>query len=109
MRLPQKDHRQAWIPPPSGTAKLNVNGAVAIHANRGAVVVVCRNHNGHYLGSSSITFAGIMDPPVLEALASREALALAQDLLLTNIIISLDCQVVVREIAQGTGCNMQQS
>ena len=43
------------------------------------------------VGSSCVTFAGIIDAQVLEALACREALALVQDLLLPNIIVSLDC------------------
>lgn len=100
--------RQAWTPPPPGSSKLNVDGAVARNADRGAVVVVCRDANGHYLGSSSVTFARLSDAPVLEALACREALALAQDLLLPNIIISSDCQVVVGDIAGGRAVSMQQ-
>ena len=55
------------------------------------------------MGSSVVAFVGIIDAPIVEALACWEALPLVQDLLLPNIIISSDCQLVVGDIAQGTG------
>jgi hypothetical protein len=39
-----------WCPPPMGYCKINVDGAVAKTANRGAVGAVCRAQNGMYLG-----------------------------------------------------------
>lgn len=54
-----------WVPPPLGVAQLNVDGAVASRAGRGAAAVVCRYANGHYLGSSSTTYEGILDPTTL--------------------------------------------
>jgi hypothetical protein len=47
------------------------------HLNFGAVAVVCRSREGEYLGASALVVQGIADPGILEALACREALALA--------------------------------
>lgn len=55
------------------------------------------------MGASTIRCLGVTDPATLEALAYREALALAIDLSLSHVIIASDCQGVVRDINQGTG------
>ena len=46
---------------------------------------------------------GVTDPATLEALACREALALAADLGLARIIVASDCQGVVKDIKNRTG------
>ena len=88
---PPKPASQPWIRPPPGIAKCNVDGTTSVHGDRGAVAVVCRNEYGKYLGSSSIFWAGISDPTIFEALAVREVLATADDLMLKRILVSLDC------------------
>ena len=42
------------------------------------------------------------DPNILEALACREAIALARDLTLTHIRVASDCLLVVKDIQTGT-------
>ena len=88
---PPKPARQPWIRPPPGIVKCNVDGATSVHGDRAAVAAVCRNEYGKYLGSSSIFWAGISDPTIFEALAVREVLATADDLMLKRILVSLDC------------------
>ncbi|KAK1607814.1 hypothetical protein QYE76_031487 [Lolium multiflorum] len=65
-----------WVPPPSGSYKINVDVAVAKTANMGAVGAVCRSDQGLYLGAAAMVFEGITQPAILEALACREGLAL---------------------------------
>lgn len=48
-----------------------------------------------------VTFEAISDPATLEVLACREALVLAQDLMLGRIQIASDSKCVVEEINQG--------
>lgn len=48
-------------------------------------------------------FPDINDPAILEALACREALALAADLGIQTPMIILDCKGVVDDIQRGTG------
>jgi hypothetical protein len=66
-----------WIPPKVGCVKFNVDAAMAKNGPGGAVGVVCRSETGDYLGASALTIPGISDPAVMEAIACREALALA--------------------------------
>ena len=56
-----------------------------------------------FLGSSAIRCRGISDPAILEALACREGLALANDLGVTHVVIASDCKGVIQDIANNTG------
>jgi hypothetical protein len=55
-----------------------------------------------YLGASALIFPGITDPTILEALACREALALATDLGLSRFYVATDCKQVVDDIKEGS-------
>jgi hypothetical protein len=90
-----------WLPPPPDHAKLNVDAAV-LNDNIGAAAVVCRDINGAFLGASAITFKHIHNPVTLEALAVREALAIAEDLYLQQIHVASDCKKVVDDIKRGS-------
>lgn len=92
---------QRWVPPPDDASKLNVDGAVAKTANKGAVGVICRDAQGNYMGASAMVLDGVLDLEILEAHACREALALSEDLMLRNIQIASDCLRVVKEINSG--------
>ena len=63
---------------------------------------MCRDDVGRYLGSSSLIVRGIIDVATLEAMACREALALAEDLKIQNVIIASDSKQVVNDIERGT-------
>ena len=55
-----------------------------------------------YLGASTVVFNNIEDPEVLEVLATREALALAEDLYEQKVFIASDCMIAVEAIKGGT-------
>jgi hypothetical protein len=44
------------------------------------VGVVCRNRGGMFVSATASVFPGVTDPTVLETLAGREALVLAEDM-----------------------------
>ena len=92
--------RPVWIPPPVGIAKINVDAGVARKHQRGAVAAVARDGQGGYLGASAVLFDGLADPEVLEAMAIREGVNLAQDLLLTRIKVASDCLTVVEAMKE---------
>ena len=94
----QRSHR--WIAPEGTALKINVDGAVSRDGKRGAVSAICRDKDGKYLGSSAVTFDGLVDAASLEALACSEALALAKDLNLSPVIIGSDCMQVVSYIRE---------
>ena len=89
-------NRAGWIAPQAGRTKINVDAAVAKSTARGAVGVVCRSEEGAFLGASAMVYEGITDPGSLEALACREALNVADDLLLGTIQVASDCLPVVK-------------
>jgi ribonuclease HI len=61
--------------------KINVDlAAVGKNMGRGTVAAVARSDRGTYLGASVLVFLGRMEAETLEALACREAVALAKDL-----------------------------
>ena len=92
-----------WLPPPDNFMKINVDGAVSRNGGRSAATAIYRDQHGAYLGSSTVVFYGVTDPSLLEALACRESLALADDLGLARIFIASDCKGVVEDIQEGTG------
>jgi hypothetical protein len=95
----QRTPAPRWIPPSDGLAKANVDGVVSVADSLGAAAVVFHSMDGTYIGSSVIVFPRIPDPPSLEALACREALALAEDLSL----VASDCRQVIDDISEDTG------
>jgi ribonuclease HI len=98
-RKPAPVPRQAaWIAPPEGRSKINVDAAVAKSEAKGAVAAVCRASNGTYLGASAMVYEGITDPRCLEALACREALDIADDLLVGPVQVASDCLEVVNAL-----------
>jgi ribonuclease HI len=87
-----------WQAPPPGLAKINVDAATSKTGLEGAMAAVCRDDTGLFLGASSLTISGGFSPATLEAMACREALALAQDLGLTSICVASDCLNVVMNL-----------
>lgn len=54
------------------------------------------------MGSSSLVIHGINDLATLETIACREALSLAEDLMIHNFIIAPDSKQVVSDITRGS-------
>jgi hypothetical protein len=97
---PSKVHgttgRGRWLAPPAGSMKVNVDAAVSKSLAKGAVGVVCRSGDGQFRGASAVVYEGISHPGTLEALACREALDVAEDLLFGPIYVASDCLEVVK-------------
>ena len=83
---------------PLGGPSIVVYRLHVILVGRDNIVVICRNHEGMFIGASTCGFSNIVDPPTLEALAIREALALADDLYLRRVEVASDCKVVVEDL-----------
>lgn len=88
------------IPPSQGLIMMNVDAALAKGSNRGAVSVICRDHQGVYYGSSAIVIGGISDVATLEAMAWCKTLA--SDLNLQKMHIA---SIVVTGINEGSLCH----
>ena len=64
-------------------------------------VAICRDNNGVFLGSSALVIVEIWDPTTLEAIACREAIALAEDLHIQRMVVASDCKQVIGDITKG--------
>ena len=95
----------ARVPPAEGCAKINADGGISLDHNVGVVAAICRDREGNYMGSSILVVQGATDPATIEALACREAQALARDLSLQHIQMASDCKQVVSHIKQGAEGN----
>nr|TKW32478.1 hypothetical protein SEVIR_2G170900v2 [Setaria viridis] len=80
-----------WIPPPHGFAKINVDAAMSKNSNMAAVAAMARSVVGAFVGASSVVLKGVTDTETAGALACREGLALASDLLIQKFWLVNDC------------------
>ena len=87
--------------PPRGYCKIHVDAGVRGRTG-GSAAAICRDEGGNFLGSSALVIEGVTDPATLEAMACREALALAADLGIHQFIVASDCQQVVSDISRRT-------
>jgi hypothetical protein len=87
-----------WIPPPAGLMKINVDAAISKNTNRASATAIVHDGGGQFLGASTLVMEGCIDPETMEAVACREGLALASDLMLQRFKLASDCESVVRSI-----------
>jgi hypothetical protein len=69
------------------------------------MAAVAHDELGRFLGASALAIEGITEPEILEALACREGMSLASDLLLRRVRLANDYANVVHSIheeAMGT-------
>ena len=68
-----------WRTPPEGITKFYVDAGISHDHEVSLAATVCRDRNGAYLGSSVLVIRGLLNPEKVEAIACREALALADE------------------------------
>lgn len=91
-----------WIPPPEGLVKIDVDAAMAKSLGQVAAAAIARDGTGVFIGASVLVLDGISDPVIVEAIACREGLASASDIVLQNFRLSCDNISVVRGINGGS-------
>lgn len=89
-----------WNPPPPTIIKFNVDGATNKEEGVVGVGIVARDHLGQILGASSVPFTGFFSPRSVEAMGFREALVIAANKGISNIIVEGDCAQVVQALTQ---------
>jgi len=62
--------------------KINVNAAISMNSSKALASAVARDSFGGFVGASVVVTKGISNPEIMEAVACRESLALATDLML---------------------------
>jgi ribonuclease HI len=89
-------------PPPLGMLKVNVDALVSKTTGRGSVAAVIRDEQGIFVGTSTLVFPGKTEAETLEALACREAVAIARDVNARRVQVASDCLSVIKSLEQGT-------
>lgn len=91
----EQQSKQKWKPPEEGWLKLNSDGAVSRTGNKGGAGAVIRDENGAFHAGLCHIYRGMNDPEMLEVLACRRGLVLAQEIQVEKIHVELDSQRVV--------------
>jgi ribonuclease HI len=82
--------------------KINVDAALAKNSAKVAAAAVARDFNGKFLGALAVVLEGRMEPDTVEAIACKEGLALASDLVLRDFRLACDNVGVIRSIQEGS-------
>ena len=87
--------RLNWKPASEGWVKCNVDGAFYADQRQGATGAVLRDHQGVFKGGGAKRYANCLDALLMEALACRDGLALAQQFGMQQVTMETDCQELV--------------
>jgi ribonuclease HI len=82
--------------------KINVDAAMGKNTRRGSVAAVARDDSGKFVGASAVVLSGQVAAETVEALACREAIALARDINARRVRVASDCSNVIASIEEGT-------
>lgn len=86
--------------PPKGVPAIMTHGFVSLDRSVGVAATICRDDSGKYLGSSALVLAGMTILPVLDAIACREAQALAEDLGARRVVITSENMKTLKDISE---------
>jgi len=87
--------------------KINVDAAISKNLCRSVAAAIARDGAGTFQGASVLVVHGITDPETMEAIACREGLALASDLMFRKVRLASDNVSVVRSF-KGDGKDVQE-
>jgi hypothetical protein len=94
-------HRSlAWIAPPAGVLKINVDAALSKNDLKASAAAIVRDENGRFLEALALVLRGISDAEV--SIARRKSMSLALDIQVANFTLASDNQNVVKNILQGS-------
>uniref|UniRef100_A0A8I6XLU5 RNase H type-1 domain-containing protein n=1 Tax=Hordeum vulgare subsp. vulgare TaxID=112509 RepID=A0A8I6XLU5_HORVV len=95
---------QRWEVPDFGWIKVNSDGAVSKHRDKGGGGAVLRDHNGAFLAAVSHYFPSISNPVATELLAYKHGLEVAREINATRVHLELDSLGVVQALEQTSRC-----
>jgi hypothetical protein len=94
-----------WITLPECLHNMNIDGAVAEVDNQGAVGVVCRSHDGVYLGASVLVSGGVTCPGCLDVVQGIQGKNLGQFIHILKEIRSMSrLRAVFHSVIRGATC-----
>ena len=90
-----------WSPPPSGWLKVNFDGATFPSKNLAGLGAIIRNDKGLVMAAFSQPISLPTSIETVEVLAARNAVCLARDLNLGQVIFEGDAEVIIKAINSG--------
>ncbi|TVU21275.1 hypothetical protein EJB05_30902, partial [Eragrostis curvula] len=102
--LGRQDHRKvsAWVKPPGGVLKVNVDGAFHGQSGRAAVGVIARDHDGRALLRAWRLLFHCRDAEEAEAAACLEGVRLSTRWPDASCVLESDCSAVVEKVNMKT-------
>lgn len=94
--------QRTWNPPPSGWAKLNVDGAFSPQDGCGSIGIVVRNSTGQVLLTSWRFLRKCAAAEEAELLACSEGLKIVAEWLPMPVILESDCASVIARLQEGS-------
>ncbi|MCH84190.1 putative ribonuclease H protein, partial [Trifolium medium] len=94
-------NNKSWSPPPSNFLKLNVDAHLSDDGRWGFGLILWRT-DGRCVGAATQACAGSHDVAMAEATALKEALLFVEENLLSNTIIELDAELIVKALNRKT-------
>ncbi|KAK8545753.1 hypothetical protein V6N12_026575 [Hibiscus sabdariffa] len=91
-----------WMAPPSPAIKINFDSAFNQHDSLAVSGALGRNSEGLIMAACAIPHSNVPDSFVAEALACQQAVLLAMDVGLSNVIIEGDSLTVIKKINAGS-------
>ena len=88
-----------WLPPEWDWIKVNVDGAMAKHLDKGGGGVVICDHDGHFLVGAGHFLPSLLDPEDAELRACKMAMGLIRRLKLTQVVLETDNMGVVSKLS----------
>ncbi|KAF5444910.1 hypothetical protein F2P56_034002 [Juglans regia] len=85
-----------WKPPPSGSLKLNVDGAVFDDLHKAGVGVVLRDDAGMVIMATSKVEFEVINAKAIESLAIFRALQLCATMGIHSLIVESDCLMAIQ-------------
>ncbi|TVU13714.1 hypothetical protein EJB05_37134, partial [Eragrostis curvula] len=80
--------------------KVNVDAALSKNSGVAVAAAVARHTNGDFAGTSAVVVEDIVDPETMEAIACKEGLALASDLIMEQFRLACDGANVMKSIKE---------
>lgn len=95
----QSPPKENWQAPEVGWFKVNVDGSLLKHMDKGGAGAVIRDHHGRFHAGTCHFFPIATEPELVELLACKRAVNLAKEMGISKLVLESDCKELVTKIS----------